>query len=67
MRIELAQAERDLKLQQHTIDGLRDELDQAHAIFDSIHQHPIAGPIVRTRKRVMDWLKNSDSSSKEGN
>ena len=67
MRMELAESEREVELLNHRIDGLTDELGQAHAIFDSIHRHPIAGPIVRTRQRVSDWWRGSNSRLDKGN
>ncbi|MEM7454426.1 MAG: hypothetical protein AAF456_08715 [Planctomycetota bacterium] len=38
------------------INQLESELSEAHRIFDQIHDHPIAGPVVRARQRVLDWL-----------
>ncbi|MEM9412873.1 MAG: hypothetical protein AAGA30_17310, partial [Planctomycetota bacterium] len=34
----------------------RHELAQAHQIFDEINRHPIAGPIVKIRGRILEWL-----------
>lgn len=51
---ELAHCRRELRHLENVIAGLRDELGQAHAIFDQIHRHPVAGPIVRIRQRLLD-------------
>ncbi len=32
------------------------ELDQAHQIFEQIDKHPIAGPIVRIRQKMLDLM-----------
>lgn len=66
----LAQSRREITHLQSIIDQLQSELDEAHAIFDQIHEHPIAGPIVRVRQRLVDWLqrfKNRSSSNEKSN
>lgn len=54
---ELAQARRHVDHLNGRITQLESELKQAHQIFDEIHQHPIAGPIVRIRERVKTTLQ----------
>jgi hypothetical protein len=56
LRAELAHARREISLLQAEIEQLRGELGQAHRIFDQVHRHPIAGPIVRLRQKLIDRL-----------
>lgn len=65
LQTQLADAERETELLNRVIDGLRDELGQARAVFDSIHQHPVAGPVVRTRQKVIDWFAKSQPGDAE--
>ena len=55
---QLAHARRHANHLDRQIVQLESELKQAHQIFDEIHQHPIAGPIVRIRERVLATLQN---------
>ena len=55
---QLAHARRHADHLDQRIEQLESELKQAHQIFDEIHQHPIAGPIVRIRERVLTTLQN---------
>ena len=55
---QLAHARRHVDRLDHRIAELEAELRQAHQIFDEIHEHPIAGPIVRIRERVLATLQN---------
>ncbi|MDB4766212.1 hypothetical protein OAG71_00845 [bacterium] len=55
---QLAHARRHADHLNRRIEQLESELKQAHQIFDEIHQHPIAGPIVRIRERVLTTLQN---------
>lgn len=55
---QLAHARRHIEHLNHRILELETELKQAHQIFDEIHEHPIAGPIVRIRERVLATLQN---------
>lgn len=67
LQIALADANRELDQRQARIEQLEKELGQAHEIFDEINQHPVAGPIVRARQRLIDWWgnrKDRASSSK---
>jgi len=54
---QLAHARRHIDHLDHRILELESELKQAHKIFDEIHEHPIAGPIVRIRERLLTTLK----------
>ncbi|MCM2370256.1 hypothetical protein [Aporhodopirellula aestuarii] len=60
--LELADARREIKQLRATIDQLNKELGQAHAIFETIHKHPIAGPVVRTRERLLGWVGKSTTA-----
>ena len=55
---QLAHARRHTDHLNRRIEQLELELKQAHQIFDEIHQHPIAGPIVRIRERLLTTLQN---------
>jgi hypothetical protein len=55
LRVELAQARREIEHLQRELAQCKSELGQAHSIFDQIHQHPVAGPIVRLRQKFLDW------------
>ena len=55
---QLAHARRHIDHLDHRISELEAELKQAHQIFDEIHDHPIAGPIVRVRERLLEALGN---------
>jgi hypothetical protein len=67
LQVELADAKREIKLLRATIDQLNNELGQAHAIFDTIRQHPIAGPVVRTRERILGWVGKSNATKSDSN
>ncbi len=54
MQAELAHCRREIQHLETVITGLRGELGQAHEIFEQIQKHPLAGPIVRLRQRVME-------------
>ena len=54
---QLAHSRREIKHLQSVIAQLQSELDEAHGIFDQIRRHPIAGPIVRARQKLKDWLE----------
>ncbi len=55
---QLAHSRRHVDHLNFRIRELEAELKQAHQIFDEIHEHPIAGPIVRIRERVLATLQN---------
>lgn len=58
LQAEHAHARREIYHLRSEIRQLQSELDQAHQIFESIDQHPIAGPIVRLRQRFLDWMSS---------
>ncbi|WP_442509423.1 hypothetical protein SH528x_000994 [Novipirellula sp. SH528] len=60
--IELADAQREIQLLRGTIQQLQSELGEAHQIFDTIRSHPIAGPVVRTREKILQWVSKSKAS-----
>ena len=63
MQSQLLHARREIEHLHRIQDGLRAELAEAHSIFEQIHQHPIAGPIVRIRERVIQFMnRNKDHS-----
>lgn len=61
---EWAHARREVAYLQAELRQARSELAEAHAIFDEIQKHPIAGPIVRLRQRLIDhwrsWRKEGE-------
>ena len=52
----LSNARRHIKHQQDRISDLEAELTEAHAIFDQINTHPLAGPVIRLRERILKVL-----------
>lgn len=58
VRAQLAHARREINHLQRIQQGLQDELAEAHSIFEQIQQHPIAGPIVRIRERIIALMKS---------
>jgi hypothetical protein len=54
---QLAHSRREIKYLQSVIAQLQSELDEAHGIFEQIRRHPIAGPIVRAREKLIDWIE----------
>ncbi len=57
LQAELAHARREIKHLHREMAQLQSELDEAHSIFEQIHRHPVAGPIVRARQRMIDWFQ----------
>lgn len=57
LQAELAHARREIIVLNADIRQLRSELGQAHKIFEQINRHPIAGPVVRLRQRLIDAWK----------
>ena len=55
---QLAHSRRQIDHLECRIAQLESELKQAHKIFDEIHRHPIAGPVVRMRERVLAAFGN---------
>lgn len=56
LQVELSHARREIKHLQRELAQLQSELDQAHQIFEQIESHPIAGPIVRIRQKMLDLM-----------
>lgn len=56
LAVELAHSRREIQKLNRDIEQLQDELDQAHQIFEQIENHPIAGPIVRVRQKMLDLV-----------
>ena len=56
LQAELAHARREIEYRQSLLDQAKSELAEAHAILFSIEKHPIAGPIVKARRKMLDWL-----------
>lgn len=59
LRSQLAHSRREIEHLHRIGDGLRAELAEAHSIFELIHQHPIAGPIVRLRERFIQFMNRN--------
>ena len=56
LQVQLSHARREVVQLQHELKQTQSTLEEAHAILDQIEQHPIAGPIVKVRKRFKDWI-----------
>ena len=56
LQTQLAHARREINHLQEELTQLQAELGQAHEIFEQIHQHPLAGPIVRARQKLLDLV-----------
>ena len=56
LQCQLSHSRREIENLNAQINQLQSELDQAHQIFETINNHPVAGPIVRIRQRVIDWM-----------
>ncbi len=56
LQSELGHARREIDHLHRQIKQLKSELQEAHEIFDQIQQHPIAGPVVRARQKLIDWF-----------
>jgi hypothetical protein len=52
----LSNARRHIEHQAQRISALEAELTQAHNIFDQINTHPLAGPVIRLRERILKVL-----------
>lgn len=63
LQTNLAHSRREISHLHAEMDQLKSELAQAHEIFDQIHRHPVAGPIVRLRQRFLDWLSRNGKQS----
>ena len=67
LQVELADAQREIQLLRANIEQLSNELGQAHAIFDTIRQHPMAGPVLRARERILGWLGKANVTKSGSN
>ena len=56
LQVELSHARREILHLQRELAQIQSELDQAHQIFEQIEKHPIAGPIVRIRQKMLDLM-----------
>ena len=56
LQCQLSHSRREVENLNAQIKQLQSELDQAHQIFETINNHPVAGPIVRIRQRVIDFM-----------
>ena len=56
LQIELSHARREISHLHRELAQIQSELDQAHQIFEQIEKHPIAGPIVRIRQKMLDLM-----------
>lgn len=56
LQVELSHARREIKYLNRELAQIHSELDQAHQIFEQINKHPIAGPIVRIRQKMLDLM-----------
>jgi hypothetical protein len=56
LQCQLAHSRREIEHLHREIEQLQSELDQAHQIFETIDSHPIAGPIVRIRQKMVDLM-----------
>ncbi|MEM9940234.1 MAG: hypothetical protein AAF939_01515 [Planctomycetota bacterium] len=55
-QLELSHSRREIKHLHEVISQLKMELGQAHQIFEEIESHPIAGPIVRIRRKLLELI-----------
>ncbi|MEM7782258.1 MAG: hypothetical protein AAF623_02820, partial [Planctomycetota bacterium] len=55
-QLELSHSRREIKHLHEVISQLKMELGQAHRIFEEIESHPIAGPIVRIRRKLLELI-----------
>ena len=56
LQCQLSHSRREIDHLNSQIQQLQSELDQAHQIFETINSHPVAGPVVRIRKRMIDLM-----------
>lgn len=54
---QLAHSRREVSHLQSEQSQLRAELEEAHQIFEQIEKHPIAGPIVRVRQKMLGLME----------
>lgn len=56
IQVELSHARREISHLHGELAQIQSELGQAHQIFEQIEKHPIAGPIVRIRQKMLDLM-----------
>ena len=56
LQLELSHARREISHLQKELAQAHSELNQAHQIFEQIEKHPIAGPVVRIRQKMLDLM-----------
>lgn len=57
IQAQLAHSRREISHLQSEQSQLRAELEEAHQIFEQIEKHPIAGPIVRVRQKMLGLME----------
>ena len=57
LQAQLAHARREVNHLKSQLNQIQLELSQAHAIFDEINSHPIAGPIVKIRRKLFAMIE----------
>ena len=65
LQIQLSHSRREIGNLKTELEETKAILSQAHEVLEQIQQHPIAGPIVRMRKQLANWIsgfKNQDHS-----
>lgn len=63
LQIELAHSRREIEHLNNQLAQLQSELKQAHQIFDQIHRHPIVGPVVRIRQKLIKLVRRTKRSN----
>ena len=61
LQCQLAHSRREIEHWTALANKLQSELEQANQIFETINSHPVAGPIVRIRKRMIDLMAKIQS------
>ena len=56
LQVQLSHTRREISNLKTELEETRAILSEAHEVFEQIEQHPIAGPIVRIRKLLADWI-----------
>ena len=56
LQCQLSHSRREIDHLHGQMQQLQSELDQAHQIFETINSHPVVGPIVRIRQRMIDLM-----------
>ena len=61
LQCQLSHSRREIDHLNAQMKQLQSELEQAHQIFETINSHPVAGPIVRIRKRMINLMAKMQS------